>query len=123
MAANTTTSKTGSTTSDVTTFLINGHQGAVQLLVAYTKGNGTSVALSPLEFLIPDLSTTVWYKVPAADGSGTTLGAFTLTLDATGNYVLTYSYVPMNATKMRVTATYTGGTTQALQMDCYPDFN
>jgi hypothetical protein len=123
MAANTTSSKTGSTTSDVTTFLINGHQGAVQLAVAYNVGNGTSVALSPVEFLIPDLSTTVWYSIPAADGSGSTLAAYTITLSATGNYILTYYYVPMNATKMRVTASYTGGTTQTLQMDCYPDFN
>lgn len=123
MAANTTSSVTGSVTSDVGTFLINGHQGAVQLCLKYDKGDGTSVALSPVEFLIPDLSSTVYYKVPAADGSGTTLSAYTLTLSATGNYILTLSYVPINATKMKLTATYTGGTTQTLQMDCYPDYN
>ena len=122
-AANTTSSITGSVAADVTTFNINGHQGAVQLCIKYGKGNGTSIAISPVEFLIPDLSPTVYYKVPAADGSGTTLSAYTLTLDASGNYILTLSYVPINAKKMKVTVAYTGGDTQTMQIDCYPDYN
>lgn len=124
MAANAISTKTGvATLDDYVTFEIRGHQGAVQLILTYDVGNGTSVAISPVEFLIPDLSTTVYYKVPAADGSGTTLSAYTLTLNATGNYILTLSYVPINATKMKVSVTFTAGTTQTLQMDCYPDYN
>lgn len=123
MAANTTTSKTGSVAANVVTFPINGHQGAVQISMIFLKGNGSTVTIAPVEFLIPDISATAWFKVPAADGSGTTLGGYTINADADGNYLLTLTYVPIGAKKMRLTVAYGSGDTGTLQIDCYPDYN
>lgn len=121
--ANTTTSITGPVASHVASFPINGHAGAVQLEILYTKGNGTSVAISPIEFLIPDLSATEYYTLPASSASGTTLSAYTLTISTSGNYVIVINYVPMNAREMKVTVAYTGGTTAAVAINAYTDVN
>lgn len=122
-AANALTSLTGVVTgTTVATFNVRGNQGAVQIFLKYDKGNGTSAAVSTVEFIVPVLGTTL-YKVPASASSGTTLGAYTLTLDATGNYIITLAYVPREATSMKVTIAFTDGTTQTMQLDAKVDVN
>jgi hypothetical protein len=102
-ASNTLTSLTGVVASSTVTFNVRGNQGAVQLYLLYDKGNGTSVAISKIEFVVPSLGTTTLYQIPASGTSGTTLSAYTLTQDATGNYIITVAYVPRGATSMKVT--------------------
>jgi len=122
-AANALTSVTGVVTgTTVATFNVRGNQGAVQIFLKYGKGDGTSVAVSTIEFVVPQLGTTL-YRVPASASSGTTLGAYTLTLDATGNYIITLAYVPREATSMKVTIAFTGGSTQTMQLDAKVDVN
>lgn len=122
-AANALTSVTGVVTGGtVATFNVRGNQGAVQIFLKYGKGDGTSVAISTIEFVVPQLGTTL-YKVPASQSSGATLGAYTLTLDATGNYIITLAYVPREATSMKVTIAFTGGSTQTMQLDAKVDVN
>jgi len=109
-------------TPDVT-FNVRGNQGAVQIFLKYGKGNGTSVAISKIEFIVPQLGSTTLYQVPASSTSGTTLGSYTLTLNADGNYIITLGYVPREATSMKITTAFTGGTTQTLQVDAKVDTN
>ena len=122
-ADNALTSVTGVVTgTTVATFNVRGNQGAVQIFLKYDNGNGTSVAVSTIEFVVPQLGTTL-YKVPASMNSGATLGAYTLTLSADGNYIITLAYVPREATSMKVTIAFTGGSTQTLQLDAKVDIN
>jgi hypothetical protein len=121
-ADNTLSSVTGVATATTATFNIRGNQGAAQIFLKYGKGDGTSVAVSSIEFVIPQLGSTL-YKVPASATSGTTLGNYTLTLSATGNYIVTMAYVPREATSMKITIAFTGGTTQTLQLDAKVDVN
>lgn len=121
MAANALSSKNGSVSSLVTTFIIRGHRGSVSLFLKYDKGNGTSVAVSPVTFVIPELGAAVVYSLPASVASAATLAAYTLTLSATGNYVIPISNVPLEATSMNVTVAFTGGDTQTIQVDAKPD--
>jgi hypothetical protein len=107
----------------VATFNVRGNQGAVQIFLKYGKGDGTSVAVSTIEFIVPQLGGTTLYQVPASSTSGTTLGSYTLTLNADGNYIITIGYVPREATSMKITVAFTGGTTQTLQVDAKVDSN
>ena len=122
-AANTLSSVTGVVVSTAATFNVRGNQGAVQIFLKYGKGDGTSVAVSKIEFIVPQLGSTTLYQVPASSTSGTTLGSYTLTMDATGNYIITLSYVPREAVSMKVTVAFTDGTTQTLQVDAKVDTN
>lgn len=123
-AANALTSVTGVVTgTTVATFNVRGNQGAVQIFLKYGKGDGTSVAISKVEFIVPQLGGTTLYQVPASSTSGTTLGSYTLTLNADGNYIITLGYVPREATSMKITVAFTGGTTQTLQVDAKVDSN
>jgi uncharacterized protein with WD repeat len=123
-AANALTSVTGVVTgTTVATFNVRGNQGAVQIFLKYGKGDGTSVAVSTIEFIVPQLGGTTLYQVPASSTSGTTLGSYTLTLNADGNYIITIGYVPREATSMKITVAFTGGTTQTLQVDAKVDSN
>lgn len=122
-AANALTSLTGVVSSSTVTFNVRGNQGAVQLYLKYDVGNGTSVAVSKVEFIVPSLGSTTLYQVPASSTSGTTLSAYTLTQSATGNYIITLAYVPRGATSMKVTIAFTGGTTQTLRLDHAVDVN
>jgi hypothetical protein len=123
-ADNALTSVTGVVTgTTIATFNVRGNQGAVQIFLKYDNGDGTSVAVSSIEFIVPVLGAAVLYKVPASASSGATLGAYTLTLGADGNYIITLGYVPREATSMKVTIAFTGGTTQTLQLDAKVDVN
>lgn len=122
-AANTLSSVTGVVVSTAATFNVRGNQGAVQIFLKYGKGDGTSVAISKVEFIVPQLGGTTLYQVPASSTSGTTLGSYTLTLNADGNYIITLGYVPREATSMKITVAFTGGTTQTLQVDAKVDVN
>ena len=121
--ANVTSSITGNVPAGthVATFLINGHQGAVQLALSYDINASVSLVLSPIEILIPDLSATVWYKLPASIASSATLSGYTLTMNADGNYFVTIEDIPLNATKLRVTATYGDDVDGTLNINCYTD--
>ena len=121
MAANTFSSITGSVSGKVFTFPISGHKGRVILLADYDKNTGTSIAISPIEFKIPQQSTTLFYTVPASLASGQTLGAYTLTIGADGRYVITIDDIPMEATAMIVTVADTGGTDSVIKLDAYTD--
>lgn len=122
-ASNVLSSVTGVVSSSTVTFNVRGNQGAVQIFLKYGKGDGTSVAVSKIEFVVPQLGTTVLYQVPATAISGTTLGSYTLTMSADGNYIITLGYVPREATSMVVTIAFTGGSTQTLQLDAKVDVN
>ena len=123
-AANALTSVTGVVTgTTVATFNVRGNQGAAQIFLKYDKGNGTSVAVSKIEFIVPQLGSTTLYEVPASATSGTTLSSYTLTMTASGNYIITLAYVPREATSMKVTVAFTDGTTQTLQVDAKADTN
>lgn len=104
-------------------FNVRHNKGAVQIFLKYAKGNGTKVVISSIEFIVPQLGAAVLYKVPDSMSSGSTLGAYTLTLDADGNYIITMAYVPLEATSMKVTIAWTDGTTQTLQIDAKGDVN
>ena len=122
-ADNTLSSVTGVVASTTATFNIRGNQGAAQIFLKYDKGNGTSVAVSKIEFIVPQLDSTTLYEVPASATSGTTLSSYTLTMTASGNYIITLAYVPREATSMKVTVAFTDGTTQTLQVDAKADTN
>jgi len=122
-ADNTLSSVTGVVASTTATFNIRGNQGAAQIFLKYDKGNGTSVAVSKIEFIVPQLGSTTLYEVPASATSGTTLSSYTLTMTASGNYIITLAYVPREATSMKVTVAFTDGTTQTLQVDAKADTN
>lgn len=122
-ADNTLSSVTGVVASTTATFNIRGNQGAAQIFLKYAKGNGTSVAVSKVEFIVPQLGSTTLYEVPASATSGTTLSSYTLTMTASGNYIITLAYVPREATSMKVTVAFTDGTTQTLQVDAKADTN
>lgn len=123
IADNALSSVTGVVVSTAATFNVRGNQGAVQIFLKYAKGNGTSVAISKIEFIVPQLGSATLYQVPASSTSGTTLGAYTLTLDADGNYIITLGYVPREATSMKITVAFTDGSTQTLQVDAKVDTN
>jgi len=122
-ADNALSSVTGVVASTTATFNIRGNQGAAQIFLKYDKGNGTSVAVSKVEFIVPQLGSTTLYEVPASATSGTTLSSYTLTMTASGNYIITLAYVPREATSMKVTVAFTDGTTQTLQVDAKADTN
>lgn len=121
MAANSFTSITGSVAAKVFTFPISGHKGRVILVANWTKGNGTSIAISPVEILIPQYSTTVYATLPASLASGQTLAAYTLTISATGVFSIAIDDIPLEATKMKITVADTGGDTAVTQLDVYTD--
>jgi hypothetical protein len=121
--ANVLTSKNGVAVTTTATFNIRGHKGMVNLFFQYTKGDGTSVAITAIEFVLPSISGSTLYKKNAGvmSGSNLTLTALGVTLDTTGNFIIPLADIPLEATSMKLTVAFTGGTTQALQLDAKVD--
>jgi len=113
--ANAVTSKTGviSGSDTVCTFRIRGNQGKIYVYVAYTKGNGTSVA-----FTVGSVNPHVHASTLFQHGlfATATLAPITVTLNADGNHRLEID-VSASESLLTVTFTFNAGTTQAVVCD------
>ena len=111
--ANAVTSKTGVIAGDACTFKIRNNNGKVKVYVAYTKGDGTSVA-----FTIGSVNPHVHASTLFQHGlfATATLAPITVTLNANGNHRLEINLSSAESL-LTVTFVFTGGTTQAVVCD------
>lgn len=113
--ANALTSTTGAVAANVATFLVPGKKDGVFLMVKYDKGNGTSVSLQPT-LIAPNLSKTDEYQPVYLDTDGITVQPQSFKLATSGNYRIPIT-IGGGEKKMKLTPTFTGGTTQAVVAD------
>jgi hypothetical protein len=102
------TSKTGSVTANVVTFLVPGKKDGVFLMVKYNKGTGTSVSLQPT-LIAPHLHATDEYKPIYLDADAITVQPQSFKFTANGNYRIPIS-VGGGEKKLKITPTFVGGT-------------
>jgi len=116
--ANGVTSTTGVAVSPVVTFKTRNTQRNVFLYVDYTKGNGTSVTMT-LGSVNPSVHATSLFE--HAEFTTATIAPVTATFSATA---AKYRFkIPVSPGESQFVATFafTGGTTQAVICDLYPD--
>jgi hypothetical protein len=118
MAANAVSSSTGVESAGVVTFKTRNTQKHVFLYVDYTKGNGTSVAMT-LGSINPSVHATSLFE--HAEFATATIAPVTATFSATA---AKYRFkIPVSPGESRFVATFvfTGGDTQRVICDLYPD--
>jgi hypothetical protein len=115
--ANAVTSVTGTAASPVVTFKISNPKESYFVYVRYAKGNGTSATLT-LKFLNPNVHASEVYQHSAF--ATATIAPVTATFDADGNHRFEIPACPAE-TQLVATFAFTGGTTQAVVSDLYPN--
>lgn len=105
--ADTLTSKSGSVSANVVTFLVPGKKDGVFLMVKFTIGGGTSVSLQAT-MIAPSLSATDEYNPIYLDTDGITVKLQSFKLTAGGNYRIPLS-VGGGEKKLKITPTFVGG--------------
>ncbi|MCZ7404483.1 MAG: hypothetical protein O8C67_06080 [Candidatus Methanoperedens sp.] len=117
-AANAVTSTTGVVVSTVVTFKTRNTQKHVFLYVDYTKGNGTSVTMT-LGSINPSIHATSLFE--HAEFATATIAPITATFSATAAKYRFKIPVSPGESKFVATFAFTGGDTQIVICDLYPD--
>jgi hypothetical protein len=115
--ANAVTSNTGVAVSPVVTFKTRNTQKSVFIYVAYTKGNGTNVTLK-LASVNKSIHATNAYE--HSTFATATIAPITATFDTSGNYRFEISVSP-GESQFVATFVFTGGDTQVVVCDLYPN--
>lgn len=115
--ANAVTSTTGTAASPVVTFRTRSLQKSVFIYVDYTKGDGTSVTLK-LSSVNKSIHATNGYE--HAVFATATIAPITATFNASGRYRFEINVTPGESSFI-ATFAFTGGTTQAVICDLYPN--
>jgi hypothetical protein len=112
--ANSISSRTSPVAGLVVTHPVPGKASGVHLYLKYSKGDGTSVAIT-LTFIDPDLNATDEYQQIYFDGTMAPT-VLTYVLSATGNYRIPVS-MALGEKTVKATVTFADGTTQTLVLD------
>jgi len=115
--ANGVTSNTGVAVSPVVTFKTRNVQKSVFVYVDYDKGNGTNVTLK-LASVNPSVHASNAYE--HSTFATATIAPITATFDTTGKYRFEIQVTP-GESQFVATFAFTGGTTQAVICDLYPN--
>lgn len=112
--ANAVTSRTSPVANGVVSHPVPAKAQGVHLYAKYTKGDGTSVTITPT-FIDPDLDPTDQYE-PVYFDANMAPAALKYVLAASGNYRIP---VPMAISEKQINlaVAFTGGATQALVLD------
>ncbi len=117
MATNTVTSVTGSVAAGVVTFNVQNIQKKAYLYVRYNDGDGTSVAMT-IGSINPLIHATEAYE--HTELATATVAPITVTFNTAKNHRFEINMSPGEKT-LKVTFVFTGGTTQAVVCDIYPE--
>lgn len=109
------TSRGGSVTANVVTFLVPGKKDGIFLLAKLTLAGGTSVSLQPT-FIVPSVHATDEYKPIYLDADAITVQPQSFKLTVDGNYRIPLS-VGGGEKKVKITPTFVGGGDIAVVVD------